>query len=447
MSKPAASPLLPRWLSEQDPFEAIRTDPQLALLVTTTARDTDRPFTELLSRLVGTTGRITEADARALWTAIVEHRRQLTSQLDRGVHLRVAALDYLSQHGGLRPLVISRATLRKLLSAATIDPLTGLLNRAQFEALLTHELEQRRARRVVVVWLDLDGFKRVNDTRGHAAGDAVLEEVAQVLRAQARGGDQAGRVGGDEFAILLVDADEAQASKVLRRIQAEIHRRFAALGIGISGGIAASVNGDHPASLLARADAAMYLQKAARTKGVGRAPVRVRAGERTVLYGTRNADRLRAVSARAAPLGWTVVPAPSLEHFVSLSALVSPGLLLADLLFPPRGGQEALQATRTSGLRIVSALVAPRRFWSMQGQRAGMPPVLPWPAEPAEIDALLQRAGSGGEPLPVLATDQEARLLMKYVSSLVTGRRAPEAAWDVVRERPEVDWLQRMLGA
>jgi diguanylate cyclase (GGDEF)-like protein/PAS domain S-box-containing protein len=112
------------------------------------------------------------------------------------------------------------ASLTKERELARQDPLTGLNNRRAF--LETSETEKERSRRYHhcfnIAYIDLDGFKKVNDSLGHAVGDQVLREVAQTLRSNLRSTDAVARLGGDEFAILLVETDAASAERVLRKL-------------------------------------------------------------------------------------------------------------------------------------------------------------------------------------------------------------------------------------
>lgn len=100
---------------------------------------------------------------------------------------------------------------------AATDPLTGLLNKRAFGE--AAERERRRSRRyqhpLSLVYFDLDHFKTVNDTHGHAAGDAVLRCVASVMKSALRGTDVLGRVGGDEFVVLLVESDPEQSARTV----------------------------------------------------------------------------------------------------------------------------------------------------------------------------------------------------------------------------------------
>src|SRR3712207_1951735 len=101
------------------------------------------------------------------------------------------------------------------------DPLTGLPNKRAFQARLEAELG-RAAREyypVSIVAMDLDKFKQINDTWGHAVGDEALKRLSKELQRQLRAGDLCGRLGGDEFMLALVRADAATAEKVLQRIK------------------------------------------------------------------------------------------------------------------------------------------------------------------------------------------------------------------------------------
>lgn len=147
---------------------------------------------------------------------------------------------------------------------ATTDELTGLANqRGLFE--VARELPPRPHTEpdLVVVYVDVDGLKSVNDAHGHAAGDALIRAVAEVLKAVFRPQDTIARVGGDEFAVLLSGAGAPLAQTLVDRV----HEHLAAAGLSASIGMAtapAAQPGLDLTDLLQRADAAMYAAKAVR---------------------------------------------------------------------------------------------------------------------------------------------------------------------------------------
>jgi diguanylate cyclase (GGDEF)-like protein len=170
-----------------------------------------------------------------------------------------------------RQLEAARRQLALLETHADIDPLTDLANRRAFERELVRSLAyvKRHGIDVVLLYLDLDDFKRVNDRHGHAAGDAVLRAVASVLGRHVRETDLVARIGGDEFALLLWHCDEANALAKALALEAAIGRTTAmhggtALTVGASVGVATLLPLDEPAEVIARADRAMYARKAAR---------------------------------------------------------------------------------------------------------------------------------------------------------------------------------------
>jgi diguanylate cyclase (GGDEF)-like protein/putative nucleotidyltransferase with HDIG domain len=186
---------------------------------------------------------------------------------------------------------------------ASRDPLTGLLNHREFQEALARELEasRRHGGSTSVVLLDLDDFKRVNDTSGHAAGDSVLLAAAEGLKRACRMSDQAFRIGGDEFALVLPRTTSRQAIPVAERAATsmnEVDRR-----VSVSYGI-----GDWPAdgptkdSLLRHADERLYAMKRLAAATVGREPAgMLSAAEEEQRQRERLACASR-LSARLAPL-------------------------------------------------------------------------------------------------------------------------------------------------
>ena len=180
--------------------------------------------------------------------------------------IRAGAQEYLVKQGSdgrllaraIRHAVERRGREARLAHQALHDPLTGLPNRALFSDRLRLALSRLRRTQtcLAVLFLDLDGFKAVNDARGHEAGDRHLVEVADRLRGVLRGGDTAARIGGDEFVVLCEDvAGLAEARKIADRVVHEVPGE-------VSVGVALAVDGtEDPGALVRAADAAMYVVK------------------------------------------------------------------------------------------------------------------------------------------------------------------------------------------
>jgi diguanylate cyclase (GGDEF)-like protein len=177
-----------------------------------------------------------------------------------------------------RELAAARSRMAALETRAEIDPLTDLVNRRGFERELKRALAyvKRYGIQAALIYLDLDGFKLVNDRHGHAAGDAVLKAVAMVLVRQVRACDLVARRGGDEFVALLWNVEETDAEVKARSLESAIGRMTAMhagerLSVGASAGTAMLLPLDTPAGVLERADRAMYQRKTGRRDG-GPAP-------------------------------------------------------------------------------------------------------------------------------------------------------------------------------
>ena len=159
----------------------------------------------------------------------------------------------------------------ELLDRATKDPLTGLNNRTVLADRLTQMLlrASRGGASVALVFIDLDGFKLINDRYGHATGDTVLAELATRLRLVARPTDTVARVGGDEFIVLVEGVTAEDACSIGERLQETIEAPFVISGDSVavmaSVGVAVAESGElDGAALMERADQAMYASKAAR---------------------------------------------------------------------------------------------------------------------------------------------------------------------------------------
>ncbi|MEA2402014.1 MAG: hypothetical protein QOK00_2417 [Thermoleophilaceae bacterium] len=148
------------------------------------------------------------------------------------------------------------------------DALTGLPNRRAFRARMEREIEI--AEGFAVVLCDMDNLKTVNDTRGHDAGDKALQLLADALRSQLRHSDEAYRIGGDEFGVVLPATTRLDAERVMRRLRAAAMYRVPPGGAPIeaSFGISVFEPGDDPERVVARADDALYQAKRRRTESV-----------------------------------------------------------------------------------------------------------------------------------------------------------------------------------
>jgi len=151
--------------------------------------------------------------------------------------------------------------------AAQTDALTGVLNRHGLLPQLRRELAraERLGPPLSVVLCDIDHFKRINDTQGHAAGDVVLRDFAESLRTHARASDLVGRWGGEEFLLVLPDTDAEAARRVVERIRTRRADAPASLrGVTFSAGVASTSSASDVDGLLAQADARLYTAKATR---------------------------------------------------------------------------------------------------------------------------------------------------------------------------------------
>ncbi|MCR9254957.1 MAG: GGDEF domain-containing protein [Alphaproteobacteria bacterium] len=182
--------------------------------------------------------------AVALSLAIAEAQKIINDQQER-----IAALEELSH----------------------TDELTGVQNRRGFALEIDRQIMDaaRRGRSGAIIFVDLDGFKGINDTHGHAAGDAVLKSVAEFLMDMVRGGDAVGRLGGDEFAVMLAGVDP---KKAVRRAH-QIHRKLEAIDVTWNGatlpvrasmGTVSFDGSSVAADIMNAADQAMYDAKRSR---------------------------------------------------------------------------------------------------------------------------------------------------------------------------------------
>jgi diguanylate cyclase (GGDEF)-like protein len=198
--------------------------------------------------------RFVRADGRAIWVLV--STAAVPEAPDRPAHLITHVEDIDAR----------KALEAELLHRAQHDPLTGLANRA----LLAQRIDDaliRQVRPSCLLFVDLDGFKCVNDQYGHAVGDQLLQQLAQRLTALLRPQDVCARLGGDEFVILCVDTQPHQAEAIAERLRAAVAEPFAIEGLAITITAAIGVSASDvttaidPALLLRQADARMYEAK------------------------------------------------------------------------------------------------------------------------------------------------------------------------------------------
>jgi len=164
------------------------------------------------------------------------------------------------------PLIALRETYTRERESARTDPLTGVANSRAFHE--SANLELMHAKRIgyplTLLYLDLDNFKTINDTRGHAAGDELLKKIGHALKGELRATDLVGRLGGDEFAILLPNTTEDQATLVIRKIEQALSREPDVMESTVGVSIGAATPSMLPAvidGMIAMADSRMYQVK------------------------------------------------------------------------------------------------------------------------------------------------------------------------------------------
>ncbi len=167
-----------------------------------------------------------------------------------------------------RELAVVRARVSDLEARADVDPLLDILNRRGLERELKRALAhiKRYGTEAALMFVDLDGFKGVNDRYGHGAGDALLKAVARELVGHVRASDVVGRLGGDEFGVLIWHASEEQALAKARELESLIARVViihgkARIEAAASVGMALLVADTTPEDMIGAADHAMYARK------------------------------------------------------------------------------------------------------------------------------------------------------------------------------------------
>jgi diguanylate cyclase (GGDEF)-like protein len=212
--------------------------------------------------------------------------------------LQQSGIDLPDRHA-VGQVVWMQAVLDALCELSSRDALTGLSNRRQFELALTSEIDRvaRAGEPALMLMIDIDHFKRVNDTHGHPAGDLVLRSVAQALQECIRPMDTLARFGGEEFAMILPNCPPAFGLAVAERVRARVQRLPIAIAPGQQVTVTVSIGGAF-APLWVRSSAPLWLERAdqqlyrAKAEGRDRACLEqpvvslVSAEEKGLLFGT-----------------------------------------------------------------------------------------------------------------------------------------------------------------
>jgi diguanylate cyclase (GGDEF)-like protein len=252
----------------------------------------DQAYAEALYVL--TRMRFEAEESLCFWDEILRHHQGLNQTLGRDVGIRVAVCDYfMNLHPKMRdPVIVEVQVLLQKEKGALVDELTGLYNRRYFNDAIAREVERfkRFGQRFSLLMLDVDHFKRFNDTYGHLCGDEALRVVAKTLRDTARTFDHVVRYGGEEFALILPHTDADQAIAAAERMRcaisaASVPSEAGPVPVTVSVGAATfPEDAINSRELVSRSDEALYEAKrtrntacsfAERNRRFPRAPIRL----------------------------------------------------------------------------------------------------------------------------------------------------------------------------
>ena len=208
-----------------------------------------------------------EKESKNLFEAILKHKKSLDEILNRDVGISVATLDYLQNIKKLfhYPTIVEESTSDFLTDSTTKDGLTNLYVRDVLDIFLRKEIdnEKRQNSYVSFMLIDIDDFKKVNDTYGHQKGDEVLEKIGKILNNSSRKMDFAARYGGEELCLVLPNTKSDKAYEIATRIREKIKSFifddfFVTVSIGIS---QSDENINDEIKLIRKADKALYKAK------------------------------------------------------------------------------------------------------------------------------------------------------------------------------------------
>ncbi len=348
------------------------------------------------------------------------------------------------------------AEMARLRHVASVDSLSGLLNRAYLDSRLQQEVarSQREGTEFAVLMADIDDFKRINDSRGHQSGDAVIKGVGDIMRSAVRVFDVCARWGGDEFAVLMPNSDRTSALACAERIRLKTSQYLgdlggSAFGLTVSIGVAVGGPGDTAAEVVARADRALYDAKAQ-----GKDAVRV--------WGADSAQPVSDVQAGSQPAVEAVPPGDGVILRLPYILVADPALQRAEVyrsaadqsrlgLLVVRSGEQAERIIEQFGppvLLVVDTTAAEMRAVSLiEAVQAQHQPILVVAFSSSR--AFREYAGSkpGRLHLDVLRPDAPAAAVRAVIDRALSNREAlpvptlepdPEQA---ARTRQSVDAL------
>lgn len=232
--------------------------------------------------LAGYAQRISEADSLESLSDVIADAVASTQAMQQSVESSRRDIDNMRERVEAAELEIARLQVELAQTSQQMrhDPLTGAFNRKGLDEIYAKEMSraQRRGSPICLAVLDLDNFKRLNDTYGHRAGDDALLHLVSTVKDCLRPHDSLSRYGGEEFVILLPDTGLDDAVTILQRLQRELTKRFfladkEKLLITFSAGVTPLLPGEAQGNAIARADAAMYQAKQAGKNRVVTAPI------------------------------------------------------------------------------------------------------------------------------------------------------------------------------